>query len=103
MTEIHKEREAVLKAIVEQAEHENSLGRGSALALAEAQINLLRFRSEIAKDAAGKKEHQRKIVAIAQDLFSMTESLAKEGRRLEIDVLKAKERLLAEKQRLLEM
>jgi len=103
LADIHKEREAVLKAIVEEFEHEASLGRGKATDLAEAQIDLLHFRMEKAKDVAEKKEHQRKIVAIVQQLYSTVEMLSRENRVEGMKVLKAKERLLAEKQRLMEM
>ncbi len=103
LADIQKERESVLKAIVEQAESEVKLGRAKPSHVAEAQINLLRFRSEIAKDVAEKKEHQRKIIAIMQELYSSTESLYRENRADPTEFLKVKERLLAEKQRLLEM
>jgi hypothetical protein len=103
LAEIHKEREAVLKAIVAEFEHEASLGRGKSENLAEAQIDLLRFRIERATDVTEKKAHQRKIVAIVQALYSTVEMLSRENRVEGMKVLKVKERLLAEKQRLLEM
>jgi hypothetical protein len=103
LEQIHAEREAVLTRIVEAREWRLEAGEGEPDDLTLAKLDLLIFQRNIALDWSEKKELQSRIVQLQKSRHAVLESNRKEGRGDVFDLLQAKDRYLAARQKLLEL
>lgn len=103
LAEIIKQRGAVLEQIVANVEAQAKTGTSDGSEVYEAKVSLFNFRRETAADTKAKIEWQQKIVSLEQETKSDAEKSAAAGLAPPVIALRAEERLLAAKQKLLEL
>ncbi|MEO8351115.1 MAG: hypothetical protein ABI680_05250 [Chthoniobacteraceae bacterium] len=103
LSEIIEKRGIVLEQIVAAVEKSVQSGTGDTNEIYQARISLLTFRREAAPDAKTKIEWQHKIIDLEKQTKIEAEKGAASGLANPVIALRAEERVLAARQKLLEL
>lgn len=103
LKQLLEERRTVLETIVKHVEAEIHAGTASPEAFADAKLQLARFQLEIAPTVEERRKIQQDIVTLEKERYQSIEGLHQTGRATIGALLSAKDRLLKERIRLLEM
>ncbi len=103
LPEIIAKRGAILEQIVAAVEKSVQSGTGDTNEIYQAKVSLLTFRREVAPDVKTKIEWQQKIIALEQETKKEAEKVAASGLANPVIALRAEDRVLAAKQKLLEL
>lgn len=101
--QILRERESVLTQILNAQESRRATGHADEEAIFTAQVSLYSFRRDTATTPADKVKHQLMIVAVHEKKLATFHAKARTGRVAHLEVLRATDGLLRERQALEEL